>query len=648
MTALDIPAIGSLGPGWAEKNNANLLAIEERLNRIFDVRVYGAVGDGAVDDTIAINNAVNAAVALGGGTIYFPRGVYLITSAVNLLSLVASPRYNIRLKGDGQFASTIKRTTPGIVIEVAGFYNKIEALGIEGEVLVTAADGGTTSGTKALTSASLTQNYVGALVEGSGIPGGTYIRSVSGSTGTLTANATATASGVALTFRMKGATTGIQVRGHSVNTPTYSPVRSLSIREVYVHGCKEGIRFGHYSTLNGVAGDSGDADIAGDSYSDIWIDNCDYPWIEDGQNVLLNQVTNLWTTGATYHHTYQPRGGQVHIETGFFAWSVAAPATTIASGSNGAVLPQATINVASISGVTWPAVGTVTVTTSAGPQQVSYQGITGTTLTGCIGGTGTMSTGGAVVSNGFPKCWTGSWNAFFKDCRSENATGTEPPVVVTAPGNGTAQITEEGCYWTNNVGVGNIDEMILGSTLFKTNCTTTGAVAMQNTTYAGLGNDIQGGYLRYGNQPSKQEVIYDKGFSRVSSALGNLRFGFSPNTVAYSPAANVTLGGTGDSPVALIGDLAPTIQFHLTGSAVQRAGIYMFGTGTDGGLLGFSTKPSGGSRRDVAALLDTFGSGATALMVLCNVGGVFTLQPVTLGAADSGGTGYKALRVPNS
>lgn len=68
--------------------------------------------------------------------------------------------------------------------------------------------------------------------------------------------------------------------------------------------------------------------------------------------------------------------------------------TTIAAGSNGAALPQATISVASTSG--FPGSGTIQVTTSNGPQTVTYTGTTGTTFTGCSGGTGTMSTAGAV------------------------------------------------------------------------------------------------------------------------------------------------------------------------------------------------------------------------------------------------------------
>ncbi|HLQ50667.1 MAG TPA: glycoside hydrolase family 28 protein [Terriglobales bacterium] len=44
---------------------------------VFDVKKYGAVGDGKALDSPAINKAIDAASAAGGGTVYFTAGTYL-------------------------------------------------------------------------------------------------------------------------------------------------------------------------------------------------------------------------------------------------------------------------------------------------------------------------------------------------------------------------------------------------------------------------------------------------------------------------------------------------------------------------------------------------------------------------------------------
>ena len=45
--------------------------------REFDVREFGATGDGKTIDSPAINKAIDAASAAGGGTVRFPAGTYL-------------------------------------------------------------------------------------------------------------------------------------------------------------------------------------------------------------------------------------------------------------------------------------------------------------------------------------------------------------------------------------------------------------------------------------------------------------------------------------------------------------------------------------------------------------------------------------------
>ena len=59
----------------------------------FDVRAYGANGDGAANSTRGIVSAIAAAERAGGGTVYFPRGRYLVIEG-----LVLPP--NVSLRGE--------------------------------------------------------------------------------------------------------------------------------------------------------------------------------------------------------------------------------------------------------------------------------------------------------------------------------------------------------------------------------------------------------------------------------------------------------------------------------------------------------------------------------------------------------------------
>jgi hypothetical protein len=72
----------------------------------YDVTYYGAEGDGATDDTAAIQSAIDAAIASGGGTIYFPSGTYVISD-----ELVVGD--SIAMKGDGRDATTIETEQSG-------------------------------------------------------------------------------------------------------------------------------------------------------------------------------------------------------------------------------------------------------------------------------------------------------------------------------------------------------------------------------------------------------------------------------------------------------------------------------------------------------------------------------------------------------
>jgi polygalacturonase len=60
----------------------------QSLPAFFDVRQFGAKGDGKALDTDAINRAISAAAERGGGTVFFPAGTYLSFS-IRLKSNIA-------------------------------------------------------------------------------------------------------------------------------------------------------------------------------------------------------------------------------------------------------------------------------------------------------------------------------------------------------------------------------------------------------------------------------------------------------------------------------------------------------------------------------------------------------------------------------
>ena len=74
----------------------------------YNVRDYGAIGDGSTDDTAAINTAIAALNTAGRGVLYFPAGSYLCSSA--LTTITAS----VYVIGDG--TTSIDKTGYGTKI----------------------------------------------------------------------------------------------------------------------------------------------------------------------------------------------------------------------------------------------------------------------------------------------------------------------------------------------------------------------------------------------------------------------------------------------------------------------------------------------------------------------------------------------------
>jgi hypothetical protein len=82
---------------------------------VFNVKNYGAIGDGTVNDTVAIQTTINAAETAGGGQVWFPAGTYKITGTLNITA------DNISLLGAGVGATTLNFANGALdCIAVAG------------------------------------------------------------------------------------------------------------------------------------------------------------------------------------------------------------------------------------------------------------------------------------------------------------------------------------------------------------------------------------------------------------------------------------------------------------------------------------------------------------------------------------------------
>lgn len=77
-----------------------------------NVKNFGALGDGVTDDSIAIRKAFAAANAIGGGTVYFPPGTYLVSAdpntPTNNISCAIRIPNRVQMLGSGMQSTIIK------------------------------------------------------------------------------------------------------------------------------------------------------------------------------------------------------------------------------------------------------------------------------------------------------------------------------------------------------------------------------------------------------------------------------------------------------------------------------------------------------------------------------------------------------------
>lgn len=149
---------GVSGPSQAIPITKLAAVIASDILPAFSVTLYGAKCDGVTDDTIAITNAITAAIAAHGAEVVFPHGTCKVTSLTADLRTIATPFASTRLRfrGEGEYISVLScssTTAPclwyrgntgngigaGVVIQGMGFSGPSNLTGSVGLKLDTVA-----------------------------------------------------------------------------------------------------------------------------------------------------------------------------------------------------------------------------------------------------------------------------------------------------------------------------------------------------------------------------------------------------------------------------------------------------------------------------------------------------------------------------
>lgn len=108
------------GPGGAKPASGAVVT----SGRVFSVRTYGARGDGLADDGPAVQRAITAALAAGGGIVFFPAGDYRVAGIDATNADPDQFDVGLRLIGEGRHLSRILAGVPGTaLLNVSGRNN---------------------------------------------------------------------------------------------------------------------------------------------------------------------------------------------------------------------------------------------------------------------------------------------------------------------------------------------------------------------------------------------------------------------------------------------------------------------------------------------------------------------------------------------
>lgn len=100
-----------------ESANTNMKSIP---GPVYNVKGYGAKGDGIKNDSLAIQKTIDCAISSGGGTVFFPPGNYVLSGVVIDLSEISSSKLGINIIGSGSMDTKILVTGGGTAFSIKG------------------------------------------------------------------------------------------------------------------------------------------------------------------------------------------------------------------------------------------------------------------------------------------------------------------------------------------------------------------------------------------------------------------------------------------------------------------------------------------------------------------------------------------------
>lgn len=161
--------------GFRQSNASGALSgavartVHQKLQEFVSVKDFSAVGDGVTDDTSAIQAAVNAVIANGGGSLYIPSGTYLLNGAAGSdfkkngilipYSSQSSLSNRIRIFGDGRSTILKAGSTGMYIVRFADSYGQMEHLSFDGAGLGTTTGLGVVPADTTQTSTLVFQNF---------------------------------------------------------------------------------------------------------------------------------------------------------------------------------------------------------------------------------------------------------------------------------------------------------------------------------------------------------------------------------------------------------------------------------------------------------------------------------------------------------